>query len=190
MRGISMGVETLALATQLLETAPQRAKTVSREAERMVHDFCNNATSRVESVGKGAAKQLRTGTPPGTRAIQFLCGVGVGLAAGVLFTPSTGKQIRDKLFTKATRLVNSEAGSFQLRLKFCASTNTRSPRNCERGPCDLDFLSHNEKQDKPDARDAPELSRPADDLWHRAIFPASPSIATSLGRLKQGSYAG
>jgi hypothetical protein len=108
MRGINTCAETLALANQLLNTARQRAKSVSREAERFAHDFRNDAASRAESLGKTAAKHLRTKTSPSTRAIQFFAGVGVGLAAGVIFAPSTGKEIRERIRTKATRLANKE----------------------------------------------------------------------------------
>ena len=108
MRGINTCAETLALASQLVNTVRQRAKSVSHEAERIAHDFRNDAASRAESLGKSAAKHLRTKTSPSTRALQFLAGVGVGLAAGVLFTPSAGKETREKLFAKATHLVNKE----------------------------------------------------------------------------------
>jgi hypothetical protein len=101
-----MCAETLGLAAQLVETTRQRAKTVSNEAGRITNAFRNDAASRVEGLGKSAAKRLRTRTSPGTRAIQFFCGVGLGLAAGVLFAPSTGKETREKLVTNATRLVN------------------------------------------------------------------------------------
>ena len=113
MRGINTCAETLALASQLVNTVRQRAKSVSHEAERFAHDFRNDAASRAENLGKAAAK-MRTKTSPSTRALQFLAGVGVGLAAGVILAPSTGKEMRGRIFTKATRLVNKEprASSF------------------------------------------------------------------------------
>ncbi len=101
-----MCAETLAMASQLVNSARQRAKSVSHEAERIAHDFRNDAASRAESLGKSAAKQLRTRTAPSTRAIQLLAGIGVGLAAGIIFAPSTGKEIRERIVTKANQLVN------------------------------------------------------------------------------------
>ncbi len=108
MRGINTCAETLALASQLVNTVRQQAKSVSHEAERFAHDFRNDAASRAENLGKVAAKHLRTRHSSGNRALQFLAGMGVGLAAGVILAPSTGKEIRGRIFTKATHLVNKE----------------------------------------------------------------------------------
>jgi hypothetical protein len=108
MRGINTCAETLALASQLVNTVRQRAKSVSHEAERFAHDFRNDAASRAENLGKAAAKHLRTRPSSGKRALQFLAGMGVGIAAGVLFTPSAGIETREKLFAKASHLVNKE----------------------------------------------------------------------------------
>ncbi len=108
MKGINTCAETLALASQLVNTVRQRAKSVSHEAERIAQDFRNDAAWRAESLGKTAAKHLRTKPSSGKRALQFFAGAGVGLAAGLLLAPSTGKEIRGRIFTKATRLVNKE----------------------------------------------------------------------------------
>ena len=109
MRGINTCAETLALANQLVNTVRQRAKAVSHEAERIADDFRNDAASRAEALGKRAADRLRTKPSTGARALKFFAGVGVGLAAGVILAPSTGKEIRERLRTSATRLRTKEA---------------------------------------------------------------------------------
>ena len=113
MRGINTCAETLALASQLVNTVRQRAKSASHEAERLTHDFRNDAAYRAESLGKTAAKHLRTRASSSKRALQFFSGMGVGIAAGVLFTPSAGRETREKLFGKVTHLVKEpKASSF------------------------------------------------------------------------------
>lgn len=96
-KGISTCVEALTLASQLLDTARQKAKTVSNSAEQIAHDLRTDAAARARDLGNAAAERLRPKTPASTRAVQFLAGVGVGMAAGVLFTPSAGKEYRERL---------------------------------------------------------------------------------------------
>lgn len=106
MRAINMGAEAMTLAVQLVDSARQRAKTASKEAERIVHDFRNDAACRAETLGRNAADRLRPKPSNGTRVLQFFAGVGVGVAAGVLFSPSAGKETRERLFAKAGHLMN------------------------------------------------------------------------------------
>ncbi len=108
MRGVNTAAEALTLAVQLVESARQRARNAGKGAERVVRDFRNDAASRAEALGKTAAERLRTRPSTGTRALQFFTGIGLGIAAGVLFTPSTGKETRERLYAKATRLINRE----------------------------------------------------------------------------------
>jgi hypothetical protein len=67
----------------------------------MVYDLRNDAASRARSMGNAAAERLQVKTPASTRAVQFLAGIGIGLAAGILFTPSAGKETRERLMRAA-----------------------------------------------------------------------------------------
>jgi hypothetical protein len=106
MRAINMGAEAMTLAVQLVDSARQRAKSAGKEAERIVHDFRNDAAYRAEALGKNAGDRLRPKPSTGTRVLQFFAGVGVGVAAGVLFSPPAGKETRERLFAKAEHLKN------------------------------------------------------------------------------------
>jgi hypothetical protein len=106
MRRINTAAEAMILVVQLVESARERARTAGKGAERMVHEFRHDAADRAQALGKKGADRLRTKPSTGTRALQFFTGIGLGIAAGVLFTPSTGKETRERLYSKATQLMN------------------------------------------------------------------------------------
>jgi hypothetical protein len=116
MRGMNTAAEALTLAVQLVESARQRARNAGKGAERVVRDFRNDAACRAEALGKTAAEKLRTRPSTGTKALQFFTGIGLGIAAGVLFTPAAGKETRERLYSKATRLMNREDYSSNQRM--------------------------------------------------------------------------
>lgn len=98
INGISTFIEVAALSSKLLQEMRRQTRTIGTHAERVVHDFRNDAADRVEALRTATAKRLRTETYPSKKALAVLTGVGIGVCAGVLLAPRSGKETREKLF--------------------------------------------------------------------------------------------
>lgn len=111
MRGLKVFAEVLVLGSQLLETAREQTEKKGMAAARSADDFRKDASSGAEKLGEVADEQLPAKTSMRTSAIQFFVGVGVGIGAAILFTPLSGKEMREKFLTKTTHPVSKEPGS-------------------------------------------------------------------------------
>jgi hypothetical protein len=108
MRRAKIAAEALAIVTRALEAGHGQAKVKAIEAE----SIANNNVGNDALLGRhclGEMDEEKVTTPStSTKLIQFLAGVGVGIGAGLLIAPSTGKQMRDRLFRKVTHTLSKE----------------------------------------------------------------------------------
>ena len=98
-------IDTLAqgmeLAAELFGTARKRTSKLHGRAADVAEDLLPNVDAASESL-HNSLDQVRDRPSAGRRALQFVAGLGIGVGASLLFTPLSGKQVREKLLTSAT----------------------------------------------------------------------------------------
>lgn len=98
MTAIAMAAEGLGLAAELLETIQGRAAAARKNAGRTVNDIRENAADAAQSIADNFDRQVRPRASAGSRVLQFVAGMGVGVGIALLFAPMPGSEARANLY--------------------------------------------------------------------------------------------
>ena len=109
MNAIDILAQGLDLAAGLLGTARSRAKRVGNKAKGVVRDLRDDAATSSDRLHT-RLKRIHSEPSAGTRALQFMAGLGIGIGAGLLFAPWSGKRLREKMLKAATATAFATTG--------------------------------------------------------------------------------
>jgi gas vesicle protein len=104
MRAVDLLTQVLGLAAELLTTVRKRTKEIRNtaydkveDARKEVEDARKEAAVVAERLAKSAQGQLHPAPSTGMSVLKFAAGFSLGVGAGILLAPMSGKRMREKL---------------------------------------------------------------------------------------------
>jgi gas vesicle protein len=110
MRAVDLLTQVLGLAAELLTTVRKRTKKIRNTAYDKVEDARKEAAVLAERLAKSAQDRLHPAPATGMNVLKFAAGFSVGVGAGILLAPMSGKQMREKLLDASRGGVASSKG--------------------------------------------------------------------------------
>jgi gas vesicle protein len=107
MKAVDLLTQLLGLAAELLTTVRKRTKEIRNTAYDQVEDARKEAAVVAERLAKSAQDQLHPAPSTGMSVLKFVAGFSVGVGAGILLAPMSGKRMREKLLDASRRGVAS-----------------------------------------------------------------------------------
>ena len=97
VNGFDVLTQAMRLGAELVGTIRKQLKDAGKTAECVAGDLRDEAATQAERLGNSLRDRLRTRPSVTARALPFAAGLGLGVGAGMLFAPASGKQTREKL---------------------------------------------------------------------------------------------
>jgi gas vesicle protein len=101
VRTADLLTQALGLAAELLMTVRNRTQKIRNTAYQKVENARNEGTVVAERLAESAQSRLHPARATGINVLKFAAGLSVGIGAGILLAPMSGKQMREKLLDTA-----------------------------------------------------------------------------------------